>query len=944
MSDLAIQLIRENKKTQNPFLDLGNCGLTELPDELFDCIWLQRLQLGNAYYTEKNKFVKSPHSGHQNSLSNGALQQLKRLNNLQALYLSYNRITNISFLKELTTLQTLYLSYNQIIDYRILEKLPVLQNLYLSNNQITDINFLKKLTMLQTLDLSYNRITNISFLEELTKLKFLHLSYNKITDISPLLPLLKRDNSLVISLNEYDYKNKLNLYNNPLSTPPIEIVKQGNESVLNYFSELEKQGTDYLYEAKMLIVGQPRAGKTSLRHKLFDQKAPLPLEESTTRGIDIQCLEFDIVGQDNKSRKFKYNVWDFGGQQIYYATHQFFLTHRSLYVLVMDTGKDSVGNDDSTMNYWLQAVELLSDNSPMLMVLNQKNERPFTVDLPQKKARFQFLKKDYSIDLNALIPKTGSYKVDQERKFRELIEDVETELKRLPLVGFPMPKNWVKIREELQQISLQKPYISRQDYFKICENNDVVEYDQKNDLSCIFHDLGVFLHFQHHKVLKEFIILQNVWATDAVFAVLDSPVVIANQGRFTDDELTFIWRREKYDPDVRENLLELMKQFELCYQVEKSIPCAYIIPEMLAKESPAGYEWLPQNDLPLQYRYDFMPKGILTRFVVRLHHHIARDENDQQIVWKSGVKIDGTSLSYPNTFSEITEAWDNKQLLIRTQGKFSKELMSVITYEIDSINNDFFKQVSRDAASQKSKWYKMIPCNCRACKDSVDKHFYDYDKLRERQEYGKNTVECDRVPYETVSISELLDGVFSKSAARQLTNGQLSLERDTAEKRAKKIFISYSHKDEKEWKDEIVSHLASLRNQDLIENWTDRQIEPGQWNTQIEQAMEEADIFLLLITHNFLASDYISSKEISTAYRKYKEGKAMIFPIICDSCAWQLQPVTKLEKEFNAAKNREMYVWLGKFQAFPKDALPIKEWPNIQKGFLDVINQLEKLL
>ncbi|MBC7569567.1 MAG: leucine-rich repeat domain-containing protein [Spirosoma sp.] len=863
---------------------------------------------------------------------------------MQTLDLSYNQITDISFLASLTRLQTLYLSDNQITDISFLASLTTLQTVNLSDNQITDYSFLASLTRLQALDLSYNQITDISFLASLTTLQTLDLSNNQITDISSLLPFLQIENPLPVSLNRGDDINKLNLYDNPVNIPPLEIVQQGNAAILNYFDDLEKQGREYLYEAKMLIVGQPRAGKTSLRYKLFDQQKALPVEEETTRGIDIQALEFQVVDPEGNPRTFTYNVWDFGGQQIYQSTHQFFLTHRSLYVLVLDTGKDSIGNDDSTMNYWLQAVELLGNNSPMLLLLNQKNERPFTLDLGPKKARFVFLKKEFEIDLNALIPQTEAYKSAQDRAFKTFREDVETELKRLPLVGFPMPRNWVKIREALQQRSLQEPYIYRQEYSTLCAAHDVTDYEKQCELSRIFHDLGVFLHFQDHAALEEFIILRDVWATDAVFAVLDSPVVIKQEGRFTDRDLASIWTEKGYEASVHTKLLALMKQFELCYQVEDSSPRAYILPELLADKPPEGYQWIPQNDLPLQYRYDFMPKGILTRFIVRLHRHIAQDTTGQQLVWKSGIVIAGSALDCPNTRAEVTEAWDSKQLLIRVQGKFPKELMGKLTHDLDAINNAFFKPASHDPTSQKSRWYKMIPCTCRTCTDNPDKYYYDYSELLERKEYGKNTIECKRKPFEAIAINELLDGVFSRNATRQTQHSRPDSEREPVETRPKKIFISYSHKDECEFKDEIVSHLASLRNQDLIESWTDRQLESGQWDAQIEAAMEEADIFLLLITHNFLASEYINSKEIRTAYRRYKEGKAKIFPVICDACKWQLQPVTKDEREFNETLQKEMYVWLGKFQAFPKDALPIKNWPNKHDGFLDVIDQLEKYL
>ena len=79
----------------------------------------------------------------------------------------------------------------------------------------------------------------------------------------------------------------------------------------------------------MLIVGEGGAGKTSLLRRLYQPDQPLPTEKETTKGISIHRHEFPL----KNGRRFRLNVWDFGGQEIYHATHQFFLTRRSLYLL-----------------------------------------------------------------------------------------------------------------------------------------------------------------------------------------------------------------------------------------------------------------------------------------------------------------------------------------------------------------------------------------------------------------------------------------------------------------------------------------------------------------------------------------------------------------------------------------------------------------------------------
>jgi GTPase SAR1 family protein len=806
------------------------------------------------------------------------LKGLDALTALQTFNIANNRITELKGLDALTALQIFNISDNQITELKGLDALTALQAFDISDNQITELKGLEALADLQEFDICYNQVTELKGLDVLTRLQTFDISHNGISDITPLLKpyLLRKESPLQIVAKEsyQTLPGEINVNYNPLKTPPIEIVRQGNEAVLHYFEELGKQGTDYLYEAKMLIVGQPRAGKTSLRVKLFDINAQLPGEEKTTKGIDIERLSFTITDAEEKARTFYYNVWDFGGQQIYQATHQFFLTNRSLYILVMDTGKDSLGNDDSTVNYWLQAVELLGKGSPLLLLRNEKNLRQVNLDIAQKKARFNFLKEnDYSIDLNALIAGTETYDTNQVKQFRNLKEDIETELRRLPLVGFPMPKNWVEIRNELQALSQAKPYISREYYIELCEKYDVSEFDKQMELSCIFHDLGIFLHFQDYGILEDLIILQNTWATDAVFAVLDNEKVKVSKGRFTEEDIPGIWANKIYKKEVHKKLLGLMMQFELCYKIDEEKSPVYIVPEMLDDTTPVDYTWEQDNNLVIMYRYDFMPRGLLTRLIVRLHRHI-EVFNGRQSVWKTGVKINGSSLSCPGTVAEIKEEWDNKNVPVRVKGSFAKELMSKLSFEIDELNNDYFKQNNKEDQTQRSKWYKLIPCNCASCKDSSDKNFYDYNELLERKEFGRNTIECNKKPFHIVQISELLDGVFSD----QKVNPQSSVM-----KKQIRIFVSYSSKD-RDIRELLVGglneHLATREsfNYDL---WSDEKINLGaNWKEDIDESLNQSDAAILLVSASFGASSFIQTNELAEFLKRKKENGYLLMPVL----------------------------------------------------------------
>ena len=178
-------------------------------------------------------------------------------------------------------------------------------------------------------------------------------STNRISRISP----------KIVNLENL---NDLSLEGNPIESPPPEVVTRGAEDVKNYFRQLQDEGEDHLYEAKLLIVGEGGAGKTTLSNKIRNPNYRLQKAEKSTEGIDVVQWTFRTPSGPD----FRVNIWDFGGQEIYHATHQFFLTQRSLYLLVADTRKE-----DTDFYYWLNVVDTLSDHSPLIVVKNEKQDR-----------------------------------------------------------------------------------------------------------------------------------------------------------------------------------------------------------------------------------------------------------------------------------------------------------------------------------------------------------------------------------------------------------------------------------------------------------------------------------------------------------------------------------------------------------------------------------------
>lgn len=264
---------------------------------------------------------------------------------------------------EIKNLVELRLNNNKIKSLsKNIKKLRKLNLLFLDDNNLNELpDELAELQKLEHLAISANQFEEIpEVIFKITGLKYLYILENKIKIIPEnivKLPLLR----------------KLNASNNPLIQPPDEIVEQGIENIQNYYKDLREQGEGYVYEAKLILVGEAEAGKTSLSNKLRNPKYELIQTQPMTKGIEVEKWEFSINKEDFSNLHtdnywFRSNIWDFGGQEIMHATHRYFLTKRSLYVLVVD-----IRAEKTDFFYWLNIIELFSGKSPIIIVLNEKH-------------------------------------------------------------------------------------------------------------------------------------------------------------------------------------------------------------------------------------------------------------------------------------------------------------------------------------------------------------------------------------------------------------------------------------------------------------------------------------------------------------------------------------------------------------------------------------------
>lgn len=131
------------------------------------------------------------------------------------------------------------------------------------------------------------------------------------------------------------------------------------------------------------------------------------------------------------------------------------------------------------------------------------------------------------------------------------------------------------------------------------------------------------------------------------------------------------------------------------------------------------------------------------------------------------------------------------------------------------------------------------------------------------------------------------------------------------------IFYSYSHKDE-DLRDELQKHLSILRRQGVINSWHDRRISVGtEWVGQIDEHLNSANVILLLVSADFIASDYCYDLEMARAMERHDAKEACVIPISLRPCDWKGAPFEKL-------------------QGLPKDMKPVTTWANQDEAFTDI--------
>jgi internalin A len=600
-------------------------------------------------------------------------------------------------------------------------QLSQLRELVLFGNQLTKLPpEIGQLSQLRELYLYGNRLTELPpEIGQLSQLQQLDFEHNQLTQLPAVLDTVAETiEKNIHSLSKEARENNsdwlgLWLENNPLTLPILpEILARHQQptDILNFYRALQA-GSQPLHQAKMLLVGQGGVGKTSLVSRLLHDT--YNEQEKTTEGIAIaHCQIATAQGQ------IHLNIWEFGGQEIMHATHQFFLTRRSLYLLVLDARQ---GEQESRVEYWLKLIQSFGGNAPILVVVNKSDQHPLDFNHTGLKQKYPTIQAFFDVSC-----KTGA-------GLSELWQVVKEQVDKLPHVHDHLPSSWLGVKQQLA--TMTEDYLSYEKYLEMCAAANIHNVTHQRLLISILHDLGIALNFDDpaYSALRDINILNPEWVTGGVYALLNNRELKDQHGVLAMTQLSRFLDAERYPERKQHLIIEIMEKFELCFAFEMGGK-QYLIPELLPKQQPEALAWDYDDNLRFEYHYDVLPSSVISRFITRLH-----DQIWQKTYWRTGVILEND-----NNRALVKVDPEDKKLRIWVSGndRGKRGLLAIIRCELEYIH----KSISKIQVTEQVPYRDiMIP----------------YADLLQLEKKGRKTHYIPAID-EEVDVIKLLDGIDNR--------------------------------------------------------------------------------------------------------------------------------------------------------------------------------------
>ncbi|MCA0229157.1 MAG: CHAT domain-containing protein [Bacteroidetes bacterium] len=688
---------------------------------------------------------------------------------ITALSMGNSQLKKLVLGKEAEALEYFYLSGSESLEEVVFEvPLPQLTHLYLNNCAIERITFPAGFRSLQQIYLQKNGLQRLVFEGDCPELLLLDASDNCLEEFY-----------LPFPFEKLSYLYLLGQDNHPRNIPS-EVIGQGpncSDRVKAFFRASLQSGDILNHEAKCIFFGNGRAGKTTLSHQLRKNEFDPTIQY--THGILIE--EWEILEQDfseelkekiakeqtsyqeRRNRtlpdlsKIQLNVWDFGGQEYFHATHRLFLNNNVLYLLVWEqsTNQQNEETGDYPASYWQANINHYAPQNTTLTVQNKEKGR----------AAINHAQGCYKVALR-VDSKPRPYELDIE----VLKEAIIQQLPHLSYLAVPIPKLYDDIRQELRALKSSQPYLLFNDYKNLCQRIDKTAdkiMQNESDLKALttfLHETGCIICYRYddkkkNDTLHDYVFINPQWVTETIYHILDEGTLVQN-GEF--DRLHVANVLEVKQNVIRDSAvwLELMTQFELIFQ-KKNEENQFITPQYLPKKCHDLSEKAWNNlieDLPYQlvlHYPDFLPKSVISRFICR-YGNLAKD-----YYWKYGIVFhSGGEEAYVHC------DYDKKSITVHT-----KTLISPLANEIFETLRAIDATDSLEIAVSEDKTPSQLT------------GFVNFKKLRERVEKGKTDVEWNGDEFATSHFMKLLNReAISPAVVKSKEERDLGKENETPNK------------------------------------------------------------------------------------------------------------------------------------------------------------------
>jgi len=516
-----------------------------------------------------------------------------RMDSLSILNLSGNGLTSFpDHLGALPSLRSLSLARNKLPDLpqRFFMQYKLLDVLDLSCNNITQlpasVGYMSKLTYF---DLSGNSIVLMpDSVVGMTSLKYLDLSYNKLPSLSVCFGRLKSLNILKIASNAMtvlpphlgslrDTLQQFDFSGNELVTPPLDILKGGSKAVLDFLYD-SLSGSKPIYRMKLMIVGEENVGKTTLVDQLTRRwKAASsdgfyePVSTLSTDGISISTCSFRWKNEGEKkiarlADEFDVNIswWDFAGQELYYTTHQFFLSGRSIFVVVWNLEKPI---EESRVEFWLNSIQSKISTATVVLVGTHLDSLKGTARdaLPdlfkQTKLRLRMLFPSLDIIAYSASARTGE-------GMNDLKDALEKKIVTSKHMGEVLPTSYLLLERMVMEARITHAALPIVSKHKLLEMSSMCNISGEKELfraSNLLHNLGTLIYFEQDLVLSRYVILDPQWLAKLMSTLITTKHSFVTAGVISHRVLGQIWR--EFPLAMYGFLLGLLEKFEVTYNL-----------------------------------------------------------------------------------------------------------------------------------------------------------------------------------------------------------------------------------------------------------------------------------------------------------------------------------------------------------------------------------------